>query len=85
MTSFKNQINEKIPRSGVIDQQTINPHDLCYQCSKDTPEFLSGKLIIRDCIDEPCFPVKMKSLLYKIQINTLLKNNDGSKRSKYDR
>ena len=27
---FKNQINGKIHRSGVIDQQTIDRHDLCY-------------------------------------------------------
>ena len=36
---FKNQINGKIIGSGVIDQQKIIPHELCYQCSKDGPSF----------------------------------------------
>ena len=33
------QINGKIPSSGVIDKQIINPHELFYQCSKYGPEF----------------------------------------------
>ena len=36
---FLNQMNGKIPRSGVIDQQRIIPHELCYQCSKDGQDF----------------------------------------------
>ena len=36
---FLNQMNGNITRSDVIYQQTINPHDLCYQCSKDGPDF----------------------------------------------
>ena len=36
---FKNKINGKIPRSVVIDSETINPHDLCYQCYKHGPDF----------------------------------------------
>ena len=36
---FSNQINGKIPGSGVVDPETINPHDLCYQCSKPGPDF----------------------------------------------
>ena len=47
---FLNQINGKITRCGVIYQQTINPHGLCYQCSKDGPEFLLVKSRIRDSI-----------------------------------
>ena len=43
---------------GVIDQETINPHDLCNQCSKYGPEFLFGKSRIRYSRDEPCFPEK---------------------------
>ena len=38
-TLILNQINGNMPRSGVIDQETINPHDLCYQCPKDGPDF----------------------------------------------
>ena len=45
-----------IPRSGVIDQETINSHELYYQCSKDGPDFLFGKLRIRDSRDETHFP-----------------------------
>ena len=40
---FLNQINGKIPRSGVIDTKTINPHDSFYQCYKHGPDFLFGK------------------------------------------
>ena len=40
--NFKNKINGKIPISGVIDQQTIKPHDLCYQCFEDGPDLLFG-------------------------------------------
>ena len=39
---FKNKIIEKIPRSGVIDTETINPHDLCYRCFKPGPDFYLG-------------------------------------------
>ena len=45
---FLNQIIDKISRSGVIDTETINPHDLCYQCSKHCHNFylLNRGLII---------------------------------------
>ena len=79
------QINCKIHRSGVIDQQKINPHDLCYKCSKDGPEFLFGKLRIRDYRDEPCFPSKVKILSCKIQMNTVFNDKDEINRSKCDR
>ena len=36
---FLNQNNREITKSGVIDQQTINTHDFCYQCSKDGTDF----------------------------------------------
>ena len=55
---FLNKINGKITSSGVIDQETINPHGLCYQCSKDGLYFLFGKLRIRYSRDEPHFPGK---------------------------
>ena len=45
------QINGNIPSTVIIDQQTINPHDLCSQCSKDGTGFLFGKSRIRDCRD----------------------------------
>ena len=57
---FLNQIIGDIPRSGVIDEEKINPHDLCYQCSKDGPDFLFGKSRIRDSRDEPYFHEKIK-------------------------
>ena len=49
--NFLNQIISKIPRSGVIDKQTINSQDLCYQCSKHGPCFLFDKLRIMDSRD----------------------------------
>ena len=80
-----NQIIGEIPRSGVIYQQTINTNELCEQCSKDGPEFLFGKMGIRGSRYEPCFPAKGKLLSCQIKMNALFKNNDGIKRSKYDR
>ena len=41
--------------AGKIDPEKINPHDVCYQCSKHGPDFLFGKLRIEDFIDEPHF------------------------------
>ena len=55
---FKNKINGNITRSGAIDKETINPHDLCYWCSKYVPEFLFGKFRIIDSRNEPYFPAK---------------------------
>ena len=37
--AFLNHISGEIPRSVVIDLETINPHELCYQCSKHGPDF----------------------------------------------
>ena len=57
---FKNKTNGEIPRSGVIDQK--NPNGLYYHCSKVGPEYLFGKLKIRDCRKKPYFPGKMNKL-----------------------
>ena len=46
-------MNFRIPRSGVIDPETINTHYLCYQCSKHGQDVLLGKLRIKGCNDEP--------------------------------
>ena len=48
--------------SGVIDPETINPHELCYQCSKYGPDCLFGKLRIKYFNDEPHFPQKSKNI-----------------------
>ena len=72
---FSNQINEEISRSGVIYQQTIIPHELCYQCFQDDPDSLFGKLRIGYCRDKPYFPAKIESLSFQIQINTLFKDD----------
>ena len=85
MFIFKNHTNENIPRSGVINQGTINHNELCYQCSKDGTECLLGKFSIRDSRNEPHFPEKIKSLSSQIQMNTLFENNDERKRSICDR
>ena len=82
---FFNQINGEIPGSGVIYEETINPRDLCYQFSKDGPDFLFGKLKIRYSIYEPYFPAKIKVLSIQIQMNTLFHNNDERKRRVCDR
>ena len=42
-----NQNNWEISGSGVIGQETINPHDLCSKFPKDGPDFLFGELRIR--------------------------------------
>ena len=44
---FFNQIDEKIPRSGVIYPETINHRDLCYKCSKRGPDFYLVNLGLR--------------------------------------
>ena len=54
--TFLKKINEKISRSGVIDTETINFHDLCYQCYKHGTDCLFGKFRIKGFIDEPSFP-----------------------------
>ena len=82
---FLNKINSKIPSSGVTDQLTKNPHDLCYQCSKDGPNFLFGTLSIRGSGDEPHFPAERKLLSCQIQINTLFNNNYERKRRRCDK
>ena len=53
-----NQITGESPMSGVIDPETINTHDLCYQCSKHGPDCLLGKLRIQNFNDEPHFPLR---------------------------
>ena len=46
-----------------------NYHEFSYQCSKDSPDFLFGKLRIRDCREEPLIllscQMKMKKLFKK--------------------
>ena len=44
--------------SNVIDPETINYHDLRYQCSKYGPDYFFGLLIIKNINDEPHFPEK---------------------------
>ena len=75
-------MNGKITRNDVIYQKTVNPHDLCYQCSKYGPEYLFGKLRIRDCRDKPYFSGKTKLISYQIKISTLFKNNNVGKTRK---
>ena len=41
-------MNGKIPGSSLIDQETINLHESFYKCYKSGPEFLFGKLRIRE-------------------------------------
>ena len=60
MYTFLNQIIGKIPRSGVINSETINPCDLCYQCFKNGLDCLFGKFRIKDFNNEPHFPERIK-------------------------
>ena len=53
----------------------MNPHELCYQCFKDGPEFLFGKLRMKDSRYKPNFTAKRKLLSSQIQMNTLFNNN----------
>ena len=78
-------MNVKIPSSGVIDQETINPHDLCYQCSKYGPDFLFGKLRMIDFRYETCFTSKIKLLSSQIKTNAFFKNINVRKRSICDK
>ena len=80
-----NQNNGEIPSSGVIDPETINPHDLCNQCSKHRTDCLFGKLRIRGFNDEPHFTPKNKLMSSPIQINTLFKTDDKRKRRRCDK
>ena len=73
-------MNGKISSSGVIDQQTMNTHYLCYQCSKYGPDFLFGNLRIRDCKDEPCFPEKRKLLSCQMKMKTIFKKKMEQKK-----
>ena len=58
--NFLNQINGKIPRIGVIYQEKINSHDLCYPGYKESPYFLFYKLRIEDSRGGPHYPAKNK-------------------------
>ena len=69
-----------IPRSGVIDPETINTHDLCYRCSKHGPDGLFGKSRIRDFNYELNFTEIINLISSLIQINTLFKTKDKIKR-----
>ena len=82
---FLNQINGKIPRSGTIDPETINPRYLFYQCSKHGPYGLFGKLRIKVFNDEPYFRERIKLILSQIQMNTLFKTNVEIKRRTCDK
>ena len=77
---FFNQIIGEIPGSGVTDPETINPHDFCYQFSKHSPDFLFGKLCIKDFNDEPHFPNLKKLTSSRIKMNMLFKTKDEIKR-----
>ena len=58
--------------------------DLCYQSSKDCPDFLFDRLRIRGFRDEPCFPAKRKSSSCQIKLKTMIRNNNGRKLGKCD-
>ena len=75
-----NQINGKIPTSDVIDPETINSHDLCYQCPKHGPDCLLGKSRINYFNDEPHLPKTIKLILSQIEMNTLFRTINKRKR-----
>ena len=79
-----NQINGKIPSSGLIDTETINLHDFCYQCYKHGPDCLFGKYVLRISMMYHIFPIK-KLISSQIKINMLCNNEDLRKRSRCDR
>ena len=69
-------LNFKIKLTG----RQINPHELCYQCSKDGPNFLFGKFRIRHSRYEPHFTAERKLLSSQIHTNALFKNSYGTKK-----
>ena len=72
---FLNQVNGGITRIGLIDPETINNSDLCYHYYKRGPDFLWGKLRIKDLYAEPHFPERIELISSQIQMNTLFKTN----------
>ena len=58
MFIFKNKINGEITKNDVIDTETINSCDLCYQCYKHGPDCLFGKFRNKYFNDKPYFPKK---------------------------
>ena len=82
---FFNQINGKIPSSGVIDPEKISYHDLCYQCYKHGPDFLFGKFRIKYFNDEPRFPERIESISSEIKMNTVFRTIDERKRRRCDK
>ena len=81
---FLNQNNGEIPRICVIDPETINPHEFCYECSKHGPDFCLGKLLIKDFNDEPHFPSNNTLISGRIEINMLFNTKDEIKRKTRD-
>ena len=73
-----NQINGNITRSGVVYQKKINPHDLCYQFSKDVPDFYFANWGL-GIIEMNVFTAEIILLSCQIKNNTLFKNNDWIK------
>ena len=69
----------------MIDPETINPHDFCYQCSKHGPDCLFIKLSIKYFNDEPHFPNKEYLISSRIQINMLFKAKYERKIKRGDR
>ena len=57
----------------------MNPHELFYQCYKYGPDFLYGKLRIKDFNDEPHLIKNNKLISSRSQTNTLFMTNDKIK------
>ena len=63
----------------------MNPHDLCYHCSKHGINCLFGKFRIKDSNDEPHFPERTESISILIQMNSLFKTNGERKRMRCEK
>ena len=75
--NFWNQIIEHIPRSGLIDPETINPHKLRYKSLKHAPDCLFGKLRIKDFNDVPHFPKRKNNI--KLNLNEYIFYPNGER------
>ena len=53
----------------------MDPHDLCYQCSRHVPDDLFGILRIKYFNYEPNFPERIKLISGQIETKKLFKTN----------
>ena len=74
----------EIPRSGVIDPETINYHDFCYHCSKHGPGLYLVNYGLGILMINYIFQIK-NIISSQIKINMLFKTKDIRKIRRCDK